>query len=350
MIPAPRGVNPSSEGGVRRRYRRGNHISASPVANRGRPSAERRLGIRLKVLSINAEGLTEAKGEYLGMLLKKHDVDVCLVQETHLTSSSSPLKAEIPGYAIVERVDSRAHGVAVYARDPGAVTLIGSGSDKAGVQRISIKTRGIYVHNVYKPPKVKWSGPPVHGRVAHPSILLGDYNSHHPAWGYKVPDPAGKALQDWVDDNELVLIYDPTGRGTYSRPNCPEQYTPDLTLVTRDAQGNQLAVTREILDDFPRSRHRPTLVTTGSVLASEQRLLLPRWNFRRADWEGYSAYVEENVRSIPSNSESVTRFSRLLVASAKRFIPRGARKYYTPCWTEESERLYPDTRDPAISL
>ena len=110
--------------------------------------------------------------------------------------------------------------------------------------------------------------------------------------------------------------------------------------MTKDAQGNQLAVTREILDDFPRSRHRSTLITTGSVLASAQRLLLPRWNFRRADWERYPAYVEDVCRSIPPNSESVTRFSRLLVASAKKFIPRGARKYYTPCWTTEAERLY----------
>ena len=52
---------------------------------------------------------------------------------------------------------------------------------------------------------------------------------------------------------------------------------------------------------------------------------------------------------IPPACESYGRLVKLFIASAKRAIPRGYRKEYIPCWTEESERLYAEiqeTEDP----
>ena len=47
------------------------------------------LGIRLKIMSLNVEGISMHKCEYLGRLLKNHNIDILLQQETHLEKKST---------------------------------------------------------------------------------------------------------------------------------------------------------------------------------------------------------------------------------------------------------------------
>ena len=48
------------------------------------------LGTRLKILSLNVEGISMEKCDYLAKLLQKHDIDILLLQETHLEPKSPP--------------------------------------------------------------------------------------------------------------------------------------------------------------------------------------------------------------------------------------------------------------------
>lgn len=66
----------------------------------------------------------------------------------------------------------------------------------------------------------------------------------------------------------------------------------------------------------------------------------PRWNFRKADWTSYSKEVDTHLRWIPPKSENYGRFAGVLIGSAKRYIPRGYRKEYIPCWNKNTETLY----------
>jgi len=34
-------------------------------------------------------------------------------------------------------------------------------------------------------------------RLPHPAVLVGDFNSHHPDWGYQEADLVGESLQEW---------------------------------------------------------------------------------------------------------------------------------------------------------
>ena len=49
----------------------------------------------IKVMSLNVEGLLMPKCEYLSELLRKHDVAVLHLQETHLTKDKAPSRYEI---------------------------------------------------------------------------------------------------------------------------------------------------------------------------------------------------------------------------------------------------------------
>ena len=55
------------------------------------------------------------------------------------------------------------------------------------------------------------------------------------------------------------------------------------------------------------------------------------------------------INHIPPRSENYQRFCKPIINKAKKYIPRGVRKSYIPCWTNESEALfkkYKESGDP----
>ena len=57
----------------------------------------------------------------------------------------------------------------------------------------------------------------------------------------------------------------------------------------------------------------------------------------------------KSIHRIPPRSENYQRFCKLIITKAKKYIPRGVRKSYIPCWTNESEALfkkYKESGDP----
>jgi len=64
---------------------------------------------------------------------------------------------------------------------------------------------GYHIANVYKPPTEHWNNtnlPPV---LPHPAVLVGDYNSHHPDWGYQEADLNGESLLEWALNSDLSV-------------------------------------------------------------------------------------------------------------------------------------------------
>ena len=65
-------------------------------------------------------------------------------------------------------------------------------------------------------------------------IIAGDFNSHSQSWGYNHIDTRGEEIEEWQDNNNLILInkseYTPT---FYSR--CwHTTSTPDIAICTED--------------------------------------------------------------------------------------------------------------------
>lgn len=66
---------------------------------------------------------------------------------------------------------------------------------------------------------------------------------------------------------------------------------------------------------------------------------MPRWNLRKANWDKYTKYIEENINRIKPMAINYKRFTSLIKTAATKAIPRGHRKNYIPCWTKECEKL-----------
>ena len=120
----------------------------------------------------------------------------------------------------------------------------------------------------------------------------------------------------WADENNLKLLYSPQDKGTFHSARWQRDYTPDLVFVTVSNAGVSHA-SRRVLSNFPRSQHRPFLVTLGITVPYVQTLPKPRWNFNKADWKLFSSYIDKTCIRIPANIDNIKRFSKLILTSVK---------------------------------
>ena len=117
-----------------------------------------------------------------------------------------------------------------------------------------------------------------------------------------------------------------------------------LAFVSKQA-GDHTQTSRVILDPFPHSQHRPSLITTNLFLPCSSSLPLPRWNFRKANWEKFTDLAEALVDGLTHAAEydvnSIYKsFCHAIISAAKKSIPRGCRDQYIPCWSAETSRAY----------
>nr|CAB3266991.1 reverse transcriptase [Phallusia mammillata] len=300
-----------------------------------------------KILSLNIEGSSMPKCEYLGKILQQHRVDIALLQETHATATSPESKTRIPGYTLISKVCHDKYGICTYARNPSEVTELQSVLTSNNTHRSAVKIKELTVVNLYKPPNKEWPNPPLPS-FPHPTVYIGDFNSHNTDWGYNENDKAGEQLGQWINDTNLHLLYDPKTHGTFHSSRWNKDYSTDLCLVSKNDNLDPLPASTEILPSFPHSQHRPIITTVGLKIPIINSLPKNRWNFEQANWENFAKAVDQTCIHIPPSAQTIPRFHKLVLKSARRYIPRGRRKKYVPCWSKESEALfkaYEETND-----
>ena len=65
-------------------------------------------------------------------------------------------------------------------------------------------------------------------------IIMGDFNSHSPSWGYPDLDPKGDEVEDWIITNRIVLINRPDEPHTYYSRAWRKISCPDIAIATDD--------------------------------------------------------------------------------------------------------------------
>ncbi|GFS15630.1 RNA-directed DNA polymerase from mobile element jockey-like [Elysia marginata] len=76
---------------------------------------------------------------------------------------------------------------------------------------------------------------------------------------------AGNDVIQWAEKSNATLLYNPKGKGTLKSACWRKEFTPGLALFTQNNKGSFQA-TREVHTDFPRSQHRPTVITTSIII------------------------------------------------------------------------------------
>jgi len=87
--------------------------------------------------------------------------------------------------------------------------------------------------------------------LPHPVVLVGDFNSHHPDWGYQEADLDGESLQEWALNNDYLLLHDAKKRGTFHSARWQRYYSPDLCWISTTVGRSQLHASSVVLGDCP---------------------------------------------------------------------------------------------------
>lgn len=300
----------------------------------------RNLGPSVRICHLNIESISYAKSQYLSKILKKDNIDLVAIQETHCdTEEQLRKRGRIPGYELLGATYHHIYGVATYVRCNIENAILISISSDNDIHTVVAKIGSITVSNIYKPPGTAWPTPLIPTQT-HPAVYVGDFNSHHEQWKYRDCDANGEALIKWAEDENLNLVFDAKDLSTFKSAVWRREYNPDLCFTSSDSKGQPLPATRKVLYDFPHSQHRPVVLEIGISIPLVTSTPHPRWNFKKADWGKFSKDLDKCLGWIPPMSKNYSRFIGAVTSTAKKCIPRGFRREYVPGWSQNSEDLY----------
>ena len=158
-------------------------------------------------------------------------------------------------------------------------------------------------------------------------IVVGDFNSHSEAWGYPESDRRGEEIEEWQVDTKLLLINDPEDPPTFYSRRWLTTTTPDLALATENIARK---TTREVLNQLGGSDHKPVLLSIDLNYKPSEPKSLPRWNYKKANWNKFSVLTDEAALKINNKQDHINKkiksFNEAILGAAKAAIPRGARK------------------------
>ena len=217
---------------------------------------------RPNILQLNIEGLTVSKIWVVSQLATKHEAQIILLQETHCTI---PDRLEIPNFTLASATFSRIQGLVTFIHDRLQCTLTDQSHEEPAIEWICVDVNGLKVINIYKPPTAQLSSTfiPTH---AHPCLYAGDFSCQHADWSYASIRPDGVYLVDWANKNGLDLLHNPKDAPSFFSGRWNSGTNPDLPFLSLGRDSNR-SHDKCVLEKFPRSQHRPSLITALKMVA-----------------------------------------------------------------------------------
>ena len=289
----------------------------------------------------------------LSTLLVRQSIKIACIQETKLSQAST--YRDFPGYASVrrDRPGSRGgggllilihHSIKYTPLDTTHLFPRDSVTEHLGVT-VTWGNSPINFINIYIPP-VSSCPPGFRPDLSllldptAPTIIMGDFNAHNPAWHSTTLDSAaagrGSAFAESIDDSNLSLLN--TDRPT-RLPKSGNPSSPDLTLCSShfalDATWTPLTTLN--------SDHLPIIVTIDQDLSNLPPP--PRQtftNFRRARWNDFLRETESEFARLPAPVSCHTGervFRKVLLKASSHSIPQGSIPHFIPGLSDEARAL-----------
>ena len=290
----------------------------------------------INIMQWNAEGTYTKKTE-LQSFLKENLIDIACIQETHLNSSR---KFFIRGYDAFRCDRANGHkggGVMTLVRHGIAATQIAqTGTENLEHIKIRILTKGeeLDITNCYSPPKTNLD---LHKLQLSPKshLIVGDFNSHSPAWGYATQDQRGAEILDWMSDNNLILINKPDDKPSFFSRTWKKSTTPDLAMASEEIQKR---TRRSVTSQLGGSDHLPIILHILDMKTNTRhQRKRASWNFKKADWQKFQS-LSENLGDLVFSEDlnkNTKELTQQILNAAQKSIPRGFRKDYKPYWSKE---------------
>lgn len=92
------------------------------------------------------------------------------------------------------------------------------------------------------------------------------------------------ALQLWREIYKVEVVFNAKDNKTFYSTGWRNGCNPNLCFVTTNENLVLFQNSRVIVNDFPHSQHRPSVVKVGIHLPFARSLAKLRWNFKKENW------------------------------------------------------------------
>ena len=268
-------------------------------------------------------------------LASKREALVILLQEIHCTSAQRLVLSDyqLAGFSL-----SRKHDLATFVHERLKWTLFDQYPPTSETEWLCVDVNGYKIVNVYDPSPIRLqvSDLPI---FPHPCFYVGDFNCQHVDWDYDANSADGECLVGWASTNNLALLHNPKHATSFHSGRWNTSTNPDLALVSIDLDSR--LPDRHVLEKFPRSQHRPSLIALPKFARPVPSKSQKRWSFRKAKWSHYITLTDKLARTFPppdslDMDQAYQCFCNAISTAAKRCMPRG-RRNRIPCWDAECE-------------
>ena len=266
--------------------------------------------------------------------MQAHNILIAAIQETKLNAKSKIDKINNFSLLRADRSANKGGGVAFLIHDSVPFKLIPPPDDikkDPHIEEITIAITGsrksdLHLRNIYIPPASscntqgwKPNFQLLSNNLPEPFIIMGDINAHHSSiYSADQDDARGKSVLEWVEDSNLGIV----NEDVPTRTTANSTTAPDITVASPSILPTCSWETETSLN----SDHLPihiTICTESKLVKAPKRTFI---NFKKADWQNFSEYIEDNISSAPNTDDTHKRekFLRDLInTSAKIYIPSG---------------------------
>ena len=310
-------------------------------------------GKPIRILQWNARSLKRKIPE-LQMFIEEKEIDIALISEARLRHEYRLPKAlnqfEIH---INERNNREGGGTAILIkRNLGIFENVKKHQNQhfeyIKGDLLQPNQPPITLISCYYPREVTQTGNDIEEMISgsRPRTLIGgDFNAKHKAWGSTITRPAGIRLLDNITEANAKVIN--SKQHTYQNEVTGNMDTLDLTIVTIPL--SEHVINWEVEEDLGGSDHFPIVIDLKGVGSNdEEGNPKEKWNINKADWSKYNAVANNMMEALSSELDEARTedlaalLTQTIGNAAKEAIPRTTkkkRKHRKPWWTDHIKKL-----------
>ena len=273
--------------------------------------ADVKLRYCLSILQWNANGIKTKMAE-LEEKVRRMEIDIIMIQESKLRSLDKDPR--IAGYSTVrkDRDVGMGGGLVTFIKEdiPFIAVNHSQGLPDSKLEALIIDLNPATLHRmtcviVYRPPSRRAHQVQDFSTSELPTaqnIIIGVISMCTP-----VLDEMGAKLKDCMADNDFGIVND--GSATRVNAGTGGRSAPDVTMVNNFWLDKVEWSTIECLG----SDHLPIIVTVDCPLSTMKPPPITelRWNWAKADFEGFSRDVEVSVTTTPLHLSTASLYARM---------------------------------------
>ncbi len=298
--------------------------------------------VNIHILQFNANGISNKLTE-LSSFLSQHNINIAAIQESKLTPNSKD--PQIPGYTTVrqDRNINKGGGLLFFIQHSINFKLAKLQLNDLHVETLGIKipfnNSELAIVNTYIPPASSCQtgySPDISTLLnLQETIILGDFNAHHPQWFSDKTDTRGTQLATEINNSDLAILNTdtPTRLPTSGSASSPDVSLSSSSLLTAIDWSTETAMS---------SDHLPILISVSTSNTYNPATRTTFTNLNKADWDLYKTETESVFQSLNPPSDVLTDekiFRSVLTKAAAHCIPSGRHTTNLPFMPPEASNL-----------